>query len=294
MFKPAWVIMGPKESWQAAFKERGIWGVRPLLYTEWKAMDPGDRIFFYVTKTVRGFIGTGRVASKFVQNKPFWPDEIKEGQVIYPYRFEFDIDYLIEEDKWYENRVSGKDAPLRIQEMRRGINLLLPETLNKLMAVFRNRFNCDLGAIEKNVASFLTEEKETETITTGHSALQELIHQIGKMNRLISEKEYPMESERLDVVWRRVEKSVPTYVFEVQVSGDVYHALGKLKHAFEIWNSNIHIVASEEDLTKVDDLLDGTFREIKDKIKKLSIKTINELHGQKKRWFDLERGIGLL
>lgn len=114
------------------------------------------------------------------------------------------------------------------------------------------------------------------------------------MNRLISEKEYPIEGEKLDVVWRRVEKSVPTYAFEVQIGGDVYHALGKLKHAFELWNSNIFVVERDDDLEKVDHLLAGTFREINGRIKRLSINTISELHKQKSLWHDMERQIGLL
>lgn len=119
--------MGPEQNWKAAFSSDAIWGVRPLLYTEWKALDKDDLIFFYVTKTIRGFIGAGRVGTKFIQDKPFWPDEIREGRVIYPYRFEFSIEYLIPHERWQKDRITGKDVPLRIQEMRRGINLLLFE-----------------------------------------------------------------------------------------------------------------------------------------------------------------------
>ncbi|MBI3194118.1 MAG: EVE domain-containing protein, partial [Ignavibacteriae bacterium] len=286
------VIMGPEESWKTAFKQDGIWGVKSQLYPEWKALDPGDHIFFFITKTVRGIVGVGRVGNKFVQDKPMWPDEIREGRLIYPYRFEFEIDYMIEEPKWSKERISSKEVPLRIQEMRRGINFLQKDTYEKLVKVFQERFRCDLLLNEnkKELVARTIDSKPSKT----HSELQELIHHVGKMNRLISEKEYPMEAERLDVVWRRVEKSVPTYVFEIQIGGDIYHALGKLKHAHDLWNSNVFIVAQEEEFEKVDLLLDGTFHEIKFKLKKLTTATVNELHTHKKRWVDLERKVGLL
>ena len=76
----------------------------------------------------------------------------------------------------------------------------------------------------------------------GHKEIKTMLVQIGHLQRFIAEKEFPMDGERLDVVWRRVVRSVPTYVFEVQVGGDVCHALGKLKHAYDLWNSRIYLV----------------------------------------------------
>ena len=98
MIKPRWIILGPEKSWEIAFKQQGIWGVKEMLYPEWKALDRGDIIFFYVTKTIRGIIGVGRVETKFIQDKPLWPDEVALGKVIYPFRFEFHTDYLIEQE----------------------------------------------------------------------------------------------------------------------------------------------------------------------------------------------------
>jgi len=72
-----------------------------------------------------------------------------------------------------------------------------------------------------------------------HDDVMNDIAEIGQIQGFISDKEYLLESTRLDVVWRRVERSVPTYVFEVQVEGDIYHAMSKLKHAFDLWNSHI-------------------------------------------------------
>ena len=47
--KPHWIILGPKQSWETAFKQGCIWGVKQVLYPEWKALDRGDIIFFHIT-----------------------------------------------------------------------------------------------------------------------------------------------------------------------------------------------------------------------------------------------------
>lgn len=60
--------------------------------------------FFYITKTVKGIVGVGKVETKFIQDKPLWPDEIAAGKVIYPFRFEFHIDYLLEEKDWKDKK----------------------------------------------------------------------------------------------------------------------------------------------------------------------------------------------
>lgn len=288
--KPHWIILGPEESWKTAFKQGGIWGVKEMLYPEWKALETGDILFFYITKTVKGIVGVGRLKNKFIQDKPLWPDEVIVGKVLYPFRFEFDIDYILLEKEWGNKKIP---VGLSIQEMRRGINILQKKTVDKIYEEFREKFNF-------NVLNSVAEESKINMVKSeiieppDHTKLQELLFQIGKLNRLISEKEYSMENERLDVVWRRVEGSVPTYVFEVQVGGDVYHALGKLKHAFDLWNSNIFLIIQDKEIEKANTLLNGTFHEIKDRVKIINPQTTSELYQQKRKWVEMEREIGLL
>lgn len=98
---------------------------------------------------------------------------------------------------------------------------------------------------------------------------------------------------KLDVVWRRVEKGSPTYVFEVQVGGDLYHAIGKLKHAHDLWNSNIFLITTKNDVAKARELLSGTFHEIERKIRVIEIEKINELFKLKKAYKDFEEQLGI-
>jgi hypothetical protein len=120
-----------------------------------------------------------------------------------------------------------------------------------------------------------------------------MIKEIGLLQRFIAETEYPMENEKLDVVWRRVEKSVPTYVFEVQIGGDIYHALGKLKHAWDIWNSNLFLIIEKERIQEVEKLLSGTFHEIRDKIRIINIEDAKELYQSKNKVKELEKKLGI-
>ena len=67
MRKPYWILFGPEKNWKIAFKQGGIWGVKRPLYSEWKALEPGDCVFFFATKPISGVIGVGRIQTKFIQ-----------------------------------------------------------------------------------------------------------------------------------------------------------------------------------------------------------------------------------
>lgn len=290
MLNPQWLVIGPESSWAPAFELGGIWGVKERLFPEWKALDPLDPVFFYVTSPVSGVVGVGSVRNKFVQDKPLWPDELEAQKVIYPYRFEFDIAYLLERERWKTARIK---VPLTVQELKRGINVLLQRTVEHLGAAVARDWGVAVPVNEPVIQSLPT-NRTPKNEGASHKGVQDMIFEIGRMNRLISEKEYPIDEERLDVVWRRIERSVPTYVFEVQMGGDVYHALGKLKHAHDLWNSNVFLVAKEDQLSGSKILLRSTFSEIESKLKIISLTQLQELHCSKSKWVTMEREIGLL
>jgi hypothetical protein len=105
--------------------------------------------------------------------------------------------------------------------------------------------------------------------------------------------EYPLDSTRLDVVWRRVERSVPTFVFEVHIGGDIYHAMAKLKHAFDLWNSHIFLVASLADKSKYQELLSGTFHEVAAQMRFIDVALVRELLEKKQSYKQMERDLGI-
>jgi len=127
-----------------------------------------------------------------------------------------------------------------------------------------------------------------------HEELKWKLVEIGKLQGYVAETEYSVEIGKLDVVWRKLERSVPTRVFEIQVGGDIYHALAKLKHAFDLWNSDIFIVASQSDLNRAQDLLSGTFHEIGHNLKPIELDKIKELYTRKKSYLDFEKDLGIV
>ena len=68
-----------------------------------------------------------------------------------------------------------------------------------------------------------------------HRKLQEQIAEIGKLQFYYSELEYPLpissENRNLDVVWKRELDGVPTFAFEVEMSGNIEKAISRLKLA---------------------------------------------------------------
>jgi len=88
-------------------------------------------------------------------------------------------------------------------------------------------------------------------------------------------------------------KSVPTYVFEVQVGGDLYHALAKLKHAYDLWNSHLFLVASEGQREQIDRLLQGTFHEIRTRVNVIDTFKLEQLYHHKSSYKRLEEELGI-
>ena len=69
-----------------------------------------------------------------------------------------------------------------------------------------------------------------------------------------------------------------TKVFEVQVGGSIHQALSKLKHSWDLWNSEPFLIIDPKHSQKVDELLSGTFHEMKDVIKVVTLDKVEELY----------------
>lgn len=287
-----WLVVGSSKNWGTAFNHGNIWGLRQTQHHLWESLNENDILLFYTTKPVGGIIGHGFVRTKFKQDQPLWPDEITQHKVIWPLRFEFDVKSCLPPDKWMSEKIVSKEL-----RPRAGFQLLSQNTGGKLVS--------SIGAVQytvKDTEHLLVSEPTVEFVSvteekgetlSSHNEIKKTLVQIGELQNYICQEEYPFDIGRLDVVWRRVEQSVPTYVFEIQVGGDVYHALAKLKHAFDLWNSHIFIVASDTEHNKVKSLLSGTFHEIGNRVKFIELGEVEELYNRKKAYMDFERELGI-
>jgi hypothetical protein len=272
-----WLVIGSRENWGTAFLSKGIWGLKDSQRHRriWEELSSGDKIVFYATKPVGGIIGYGTVVTKFRQDTPLWPEEMKKGSAIWPYRFEFDVSYLIPKDKWDKDR------------------LVLDELKNIVRGGFQ-RITESMGMKIISILNAAEGKKEDVSPISLHDEIKRKLVEIGRIQKFVAQSEYTTNGARLDVVWRRVEQGVPTYVFEVQVGGDLYHAIGKLKHAFDLWNSNIFLIVGEEDIPKARELLAGTYHEISNRIKLIELQKVEELFRLKKAYHDFEEAIGII
>jgi predicted RNA-binding protein len=287
-----WLVVGSKKNWEIAFAHRNIWGLKRTQRLLWESIEEKDKIILYATQPVGGVIGYGKVRTKFVQDKPLWPDEIKNNKVIWPLRFEFDVEFCLPPKKWKDEKFISKELFPRagFQKLNDSIAKKIISNVRKIEYIIPD---VGLPSIAEKQAEFLTNTKQLEPVTLSHDSIQSRLIEIGQLQNYIAEKEYPFDIGKLDVVWRRITNSVPTYVFEIQIGGDIYHALGKLKHAHDLWNSHIFLVASEKDYDKTTTLLSGTFHEISDHVKYIKLDKIEKLYSLKKAYFDLESELGI-
>lgn len=269
-----WVLSGSAENWITAL-EGNIWGVREgNLKKLWENMSNGDVLFFYCLSPVSGVIGFGKCQAKFKQDKPLWPDEIRENKVIYPYRWQFEPMYVLPRSEWKSRNISlGGDIKIGY---RAGLN---PAKNSVSIALLNEKIYGEWKSkvIEEPISEFLDDVIKKKT-PDQHAHLKDLLKKLGEIKKFIVEEEYRMDGQRLDVIWKRIQKGVPTYVFEVQIGGNVTEALSKLKHAFDLWNSNLFIIIEDKDYEKVQTLLSGTFHEIRDKLTVILSSEIEEFY----------------
>lgn len=271
-----WLAVGSPGNWETAFQHANIWGLRdtPRFRALWQRMEKGDQVFFYATRPVAGVIGYGLISTKFKQDRPLWPDEVAANEVIWPLRFEFNVEHCLERKMWESERFVSLSVRALVQS---GFQLLAADVAGEIVQ-----------GLQRPETDIISEEEGEYKIALTHREFVEKLKEIGKLQNYVADKEYDMEGRRVDVVWRRLAQGVPTFVFEVQLGGDIYRALAKLKHAYDIWNSRIYLVASEDDRASVSELLAGTFHEIASELRFIPLGKVMELYNRKKDVRDLE------
>jgi predicted RNA-binding protein len=270
--KKFWLLTGTEENWETALNSE-VWGARegPLV-NYWKKLSKGDFLFFYVKSPISGIIGVGQVESKFKQNEPLWPDEVREKRVIYPYRFGFRTLGVLKPSNWRKDTVLIRDLKVSIQS---GINSLSSsDALKEVVRRVKEKWELKNLEIGKQPKTLLKEQ----SVGSVHNQIRDKLQEIGVIEGFISDKEYQIDGERLDVAWRRVIRGVPTKIFEVQVGGSPHQALEKLKHGFDLWNSEPYLITDKKSKRKVDELLAGTFHELKLYIKVISLEKVENLY----------------
>jgi len=283
-----WILSGTEENWDIAFKENK-WGARKGLENRWKQLSPGDILGFYVTRPVSGVIGFGKLTRKAEEKTPYWPDEIRAKKIIYPFRFYFKIAHRLPFPDWKEKRLFVRDLKLSYQA---GINSLTnKDVINSLLERTKMAWKTDLSGLAEVK---IKEKKVKGTPQTLHQVTQDKLFEIGKFRKLIPEKEYRVDGRKLDVVWKKIAQGSPHYCFEIQVGGDLLHALGKLKHAWDKSPCKLYLVTEEKYISEANKLITGMFHEILDQIKIIPIEKIDSLYKAEKEAAKHKEETGLI
>lgn len=290
-----WLAVGKHANWLTVFAYEWIWGLKATQRNYWEVIrENSDIVFFYATLPVGGVVGCGIVRTKLIQNSPRWPEELDRNEVIWPLRFEFDVLSAIPPALWKERRIFREDLKIRA---RAGFQSLEREIAEELMRALPGTLPQELTLPSpQTVLAAPAQVPSAGTVPSSdpHAHAQRLLVEIGRMQKFLAEPEFPLENRRLDVAWRRVQRSVPSYVFEIQVGGNLTEAMGKLKQARDLWNSNICLVGKEEHRSPANQLLGGTFHEIQDRLRFIELAQVEELYQRKRAYRDLETSLGIL
>ncbi len=289
-----WLAVGTPENWHTAFDYGEMWGLRPTQLRFWEAIsENSDIVFFYVTSPVAGVVGYGIVRTKLRQNSPKWPEERARNEVIWPLRFEFEVLACLPPLEWERQRIKSDTLKSRA---RGGFQALEPALAEEIIRALPASVPKGLVAARHGLdraSPFVPSLPESAPAQDPHARLQLCLAEIGRLQRFLADIEYPLENRRLDVAWRRVERSVSSYVFEVHLSGNLTEAMSKLKQAFDLWNSKILLVAKPEQKDAVSQLSSGPFREIRERLRFLEIPQVEDLYQRKRSYRQLEERLGI-
>lgn len=302
-----WLVIGVLKNWETALSQPiPIWGLKPRYQAEFNTMSIGDFLWFYVTNPIGGVVGVGIVKDKYVdENNLIWEEELEKKEVIWPLRFRIQVLKLIPRDLWRDEYIKIGDFNLVWQV---GFQLLSSKHTILLHKLIRQSLGVekieDLFAGATISHPLILREKalefgaKTESFRDySHRDLQKILAQIGKLQFYHTELEYslklPGEDKNLDVVWKREVGGVPTYAFEIELSGMLERAVGRLKFAFQSWNSRPRIIAPKKFFKKVNNIIYAEDKQFSQEMKVYKPEQIIALFQKKKELKSLEEGLNI-
>ncbi len=288
-----WLFSVSRANWDVVLN-KNLWGLRREKAATSRRVKKGDKIVFIVTGT-RPLIFTGvfEVAEDWFQDsRPVWSDELEEKKAIYPIRARLkplqigsaDFDLLVPKLTFVAKK-SSRYAYLRGTPA----NFQKPIPLDDYRIIIEE-LQRNPGAPSLPIPPT---KKPKSATGPDHDALLGMIQEIGGMLGLVSQVEFGMDGWRLDVAWKRIATGIPSHAFEVQIGGNFYEALAKLKHAYDKWNSKPVLVTTEKYAKEAQSLLSGSFHEVRDVAKVVNWQKVVELYGLMRKTWKLREQIGI-
>ncbi len=285
------VLTGPYAHWTYGLENK-VWGVRkdsPILRGIWSRLNPGDTAILHCSG-ISVVVGTATIVGRRTKEEPWWFEELQASENIYRYIIDLDdVTALVEpgasEDEWKELGLGHvEDLGITRGHITRGVN---PIKTNA-----EEIFQTTHDALRKQLKSRKKEEEEEEE-PPQHDRIRDRIYEIGILLDRPATKEYKIDNKRLDVVWKRIPQGFPSFAFEVQVGGNLYSALVKLKHAWDLWNSRPVLVTTDEYIDEAKNSLTGSFHEMQHVALILNWADKARLHQSLERVKEMRNKLGL-
>ncbi len=303
----AWLIIGAEENWRRALDQPvPLWGLKPSYAAEFSNLSEGSRAWLYVNRPVGGVVGLAAIREKYRDDStPLWPDEVRQGRVIWPLRFRLEVKKVLPRERWERDRIDIRDFNLFWQK---GFQLLTADRDAELLDRFRRRFGWEREEAIDQGASLVEPGHVAETLVrpepappmplvSEHRRLQEVLAEIGRLQHFHSQIEFPIALEgggrSLDVVWKREISGVPTFAFEIELSGAIEKAVLRLKFAHDRWNSRPRMVVPPDRHAQLRDVLSVQGSAFAQQVRICTGEQIYDLRRRKGELRALEQQLGL-
>lgn len=279
---------------ESLFSE-GLWGLPEDKLgsnrRKWEELEKGDRVLLYGGfKGVKGIWLLCNLVEKTIDRSPikYWhlnptgfPLHIRVRPILPIERFE-------------RRLLESVDPVMKDELVSIGIKMFRQKLDRWSIMVFSDKDQEEYARAERIINILQERNEKLRPAVPDHDLIKKIIYKIGEMQNRFPDKEYPIENRRIDVVWRRTPKSMPSVAFEVQIGGSIFEALSKLKHAFDLWNTIPVLITTDDQINEANRWIEGSFHELKHVFRVISWKDISEFYEIKQKAKDFEKRLGII
>ncbi|MCS7145308.1 MAG: hypothetical protein RMJ28_06825 [Nitrososphaerota archaeon] len=257
----------------------------------WEKLRRGDNILLYGEyRAVKGIWFLCELIDKRENRSPvnYWI----QNPAGYPWQIT--IRPLFPTNKFNLSVLDSLD-PIRKDELSQiGIKTFNQKLDRWSLLVFDRQEKYSYDLFQTILTEFKMRNEKIKPVRPDHETIKKIIYQVGVIQNRFPQTEYNLENRHIDVVWRRTPKSVPCTAFEIQIGGNIFEALAKLKHAFDIWNAIPVLITTDEQIEEAKKWVEGSFHELREAFRILTLQDVLEYYNMKQRAKEFERRIGLL
>jgi len=262
-----------------------LWALKGSLRDRWASLDEGDYVLFYHAGKL---IYAGRVGFKYPSADE--PEQVESGSRLAESVWGRDIDGKTWPYLFFLEDVREIDLPLS------KLNELAGYSMKAVVGFMKVREEKALRVIEYLPKAYVkpsVEPTPKPPLLIQHDQMVDAIYSLGELIGYKPEKKWRHERYEFDVVWHKPPRIGPKYVFEVHLKGSLEAALLRLKHAHDLWESQIFLISTEDQLKEAQTKFLGELHEIRDRVTLLDVKSAEEFYDFKGKYEWLERKFGL-